>query len=180
VGERDARGRFGPGNGFVNKPASGMPASGYRWPPFEPGNMASLQHGAASNRVLSPIAERLREALARDAPWTAAPAFAAVLEAWSWMEARCQVYRQHFDAVGHVGEDGNPRRGLERWDRAEARAQSLRNELGLTPLSLSKLLARASSVARQVNDDRALEALLSEGARIMEARAARELEGSDG
>jgi hypothetical protein len=166
----------------VNMPASGIPAGGpghgpargYRWEPFEPGNTVSLRHGARSARTVAPIAGQLAEGLADAAPWTAAAAFGPTVQAWSWVEAQCVLYRAWFDEHGLLDDDGTPRPGLERWDAAERRAASLRAELGLTPQSLGQLLARAASVASATNDEHALEALRAEGGRILAARVVRD------
>ena len=166
----------------VNTPASGIPAGGpgqgpargYRWEPFEPGNSVSLRHGARSARTVAPIAGQLAEGLAEAAPWTAAAAFEPTVQAWSWVEAQCVLYRAWFDEQGLLGQEGEPRPGLGRWDAAERRAASLRAELGLTPQSLGQLLARAASVASATNDEQALEALRAEGQRILASRVVRD------
>jgi len=43
------------------RPASGIPARGYRWEPFREGNQVSKKHGAYSALTLAPRAEELRE-----------------------------------------------------------------------------------------------------------------------
>jgi hypothetical protein len=43
----------------------GGPARGYSWPPFEPGNTASLKHGLSSERRIAPLARNHRRRLLR-------------------------------------------------------------------------------------------------------------------
>jgi hypothetical protein len=41
------------------RPASGVPARNYSWPPFEPGNTAAVRHGCYSPLTLAPRAEEI-------------------------------------------------------------------------------------------------------------------------
>lgn len=43
----------------AKRPASGLPARGYSWPPFEPGNGAAVRHGCYSPLTLAPRAEEI-------------------------------------------------------------------------------------------------------------------------
>jgi hypothetical protein len=54
----------GPGQG----PASGLPATRRERPPFAPGNLAMLTHGARTPRVYGPLAEELAAGLTEDRP----------------------------------------------------------------------------------------------------------------
>lgn len=137
-------------------------------PPFEPGNSAALRHGARSPRVLKPIAERLTEEVAMVAPWSARPAYAGEVKSWAWAEARCAVLRSWIDQHGVLSDEGALAAG--ELARAESRASSARDRLGLSPLALAKLLGAFTSAPAGTDDD-ALEALKAEGRRIVEARA---------
>lgn len=152
------------------------PARGYSWPPFAPGNTAALRHGARSPRVLRPIVERLTAELADVAPWSRRPAYAGEVKAWAWAEARCVVLRDWIDEHGVLSEKGMLAAG--ELARAEARAASGRDRLGLSPLALAKLLGAFNAAPAGTDDDR-LEALKAEGRRIVEARAAALAEGAD-
>lgn len=147
------------------------PARGYSWAPFAPGHTLSTKHGARSPRVIGPIVAELVAELANVAPWTARPAFAAEVSAWANAEARCRVLRHWCDEHGVLSEKGLLAAG--ELARAEARASSARDRLGLSPLALAKLLgAFATAAATGADDDGALEQLKAEGRRIVEARSA--------
>lgn len=166
------------------------PASGYTWPPFEPGNVAALRHGAAHVGTLSPLAERFAAEVVEVAPWlgrvtrdgsgaVTRNAFSGAVEAWAWAEAACSLYRQHFDEHGLIDpESGEPARGVERWERAERRAASARERLGLDPSSLSLLMARLAAAVTAVRQlapgDDGLDELAREGRRVLERAAARD------
>jgi hypothetical protein len=125
----------------------GGPRRGYSWPPFESGNWVGLRHGATSPRVLRPIAEQLAAGLAEVAPWTSAASFAGVTASWAWGEAQAAVLRAYLDERGLVvDDDGQPRPAAAMLERVEGRLAGLRAQLGLTPLSLGKLLATLSQV----------------------------------
>src|SRR3954454_15000192 len=76
-------------------PAHGASGS---WPPFEPGNEASVRHGAYSPRKIEPLAEVLVVgllALAHDTTrrlgYLAEPQYRVSLWAWARTEARVQL-----------------------------------------------------------------------------------------
>jgi hypothetical protein len=151
----------------------------YRWPAFAEGHELSMVHGASSERRLAPVAEAFEETLGGSAPWTARGAFASARRSWAWAEAKCELYRRHFAEVGLFDERGEPRRGLESWERAEASARNARERLGLDPSSLAKLLGSLAAVAVAGGDDDGLAALKLEGAEIVKARRAQLTERSD-
>lgn len=145
-------------------------ARGYSWPPFEPGNTAAQRHGAQSERQLRPLVNELLEALPAVAPWCGTPAFRPTVEAWAWAEAQAVLYRRWFDEQGldpAAPADKAPN-GLQRWERAEGRAQRLRGELGLSPTSLTKLLRGLSAIDAPAAAT-GLEALRAAGAQIRQA-----------
>jgi hypothetical protein len=164
-------------SGRPQRRARGGPAPSWRSdpslssrPPFEPGNLAALRHGATTTRLVAPIAEQYREALPRVAPWTERPAFDGAVASLAWIEAQLALVRHYLDEVGPLDEDGKPRPATALADRLEARAGTLRGELGLTPQSLAKLLASLASVAATARAEDAVEALKAEGRAIVQAR----------
>jgi hypothetical protein len=90
----------------------------------------------------------------------------------AWTEAQLALLGAYLDEVGLLDEDGQPRPAANRVDRLEARASTLRSELGLTPLALAKLLANPAAFASAGGDDVGLEALRAEGRAIVAAREA--------
>lgn len=118
----------------------GEPARGYSWPPFEPGHTKSVKHGAASPRLVSPIAERLAADLVESAPWAGGRQFAETVRAWAWAQAQCVLLHEYLDVHGVLDDRGVPRPAVGLLERVETRAASLRGELGLSPLALARLL----------------------------------------
>ncbi len=164
-------------------------------PPFPAGNQTAASHGAFSPRRVGPVAERIREDLlaSEDCPgWLHEERFAAGLEAWSQAEAMAQLIREWIDGqdldealseITTADEDetrpapGGVRRTLRQRRRAPAlealakwmtRAQSLRNDLGLTPKAYASM-ARDVSLIRRSQED-AIERLGTQGRAIMERR----------
>ena len=129
-----------------------------------------MRHGADSPRMVAPLAAEFERQLPAVAPWTARPSFAGARAALAYAEAQTLLLRQYLDTNGLVDSDGEPRPALERLDRIEARAAKLREALGLTPMSLSRLLVNLSAVAAAGGDEDGLEALKREGAEIVAAR----------
>jgi hypothetical protein len=123
---------------------------GYSWLPFQPGHTLTLTHGARSPRSVAPIAHALAGELLDVAPWCAQPAFSAEVEAWAWAEARCRLLRAWLDEHALLDDDDEPRAALNELHRAEARAESGRNRLGLNPAAWSKLLASLASIEDKV------------------------------
>lgn len=158
--------------------AEDRPARGYSWAPFAPGHKVNFRHGASDAATLSPIVEELRAAVTATAPWTTAPAFGPVLEAWCWAEARCVLYRRWFDAQGLWDGKGAPRKGLVEYERAEARAAHLRTELGLTPKSLVGILAQLATHQPEAMAG-ALDALKQAGAEIRQAAERRQVAAAE-
>jgi hypothetical protein len=163
--------------GPAKGPGHGGPGRGYSWPPFQPGNLDALKHGARSPRILAPIAEQLAGGLADLAPWTSAASFQGTVASWSWAEAQAVVLRAYLDEHGLVDDDGQPRPAAGMLERVEARLAGLRAQLGLTPLALGKLLATLS----QVDGDKGaegLEALRRVGAELRAAADRRGVHGN--
>jgi hypothetical protein len=155
---------------------SPSPARGYSWPPFEPGNTASVRHGAGSRRILSPIAERFAEQAVEVAPWLDRPAFRSALAAWAWAEAVCSRYRAWFDERDVLDpETDKPSPNVQRWHEWERKALTARERLGLDPSSLSLLMARLAEATKTAlplladgRDLDGLDQLAAEGRRVLE------------
>ena len=86
----------GPGQG----PASGLPATRRERPPFAPGNLAMLTHGARTPRVYGPLAEVLAAGLTEDRPDLAA--YPEAVAAWATAEAQAALLRRHLSEVGTI------------------------------------------------------------------------------
>jgi len=140
-------------------------------PPFEEGNELGVTHGATSTRRWLPKATELASGLAEVAPWTTRPAFAATVAAWSKAEAQCQLLHAYLDDVGLLDENGEPQPATTMLAACETRANNLRQQLGLTPVALAKLLQALAAVAASTGDTTSLEAVRAEGRRISEAQA---------
>lgn len=148
---------------------SGGDKRGYSWPPFEPGNTKSLKHGAESPRMVEPLAAKFREQASQIAPWASSPAFAGAVASWANAEAQAALLRSYLDEVGMLDETGEERPAARALERVEARLGKLRDQLGLSPQALGKLLASASVVARSTGDEDALVSLQKTGSEILEA-----------
>lgn len=156
----------------MGEPATGEPARGYRWPPFQPGHTAALRHGADSERTFGPVAERLADELVVTAPWCARPAFAASVRAWARAEAKVELVGQYLDVHGLLDDGGEPRPAASYLLRLEARADNARARLGLDPTSFAGLLAKLSDNPQAAGER---EALLAEARALVDARDARAL-----
>ncbi|MEY2451475.1 MAG: hypothetical protein QOD92_1049 [Acidimicrobiaceae bacterium] len=152
----------------------GEPARGYVWPPFVVGNDAAERHGAKSDRKLQPIVDDLLAWATGNLPWASGPSFAPSVDAWAWAEARCVLYRRWFNEKGHHDADEQPLAGLERWDRVETRAEKLREQLGIGPLALGKLLGTIGSIDGPAAQS-GLDALKAAGAALVQAAEQRAL-----
>lgn len=134
------------------RPASGIPSGGpASGIPAHPGERPATgwdpKHGATSPRIVSQVADQLREELLAVRPDLAGPEFAGALAAWSVAEARCQLLRNYSDDVGLLDPDtGEPLPFLTLSERVEQRAAKTRAALGLDPRS-SAALARERAEA---------------------------------
>ncbi len=146
------------------------PARGYSWSPFERGNVVSLRHGVYSARTWKSLADAIASELLEVAPWCSRATYGSAVAAWARVEAQLQLVMAWLDEHGPLDADGHPRSATALLARLESQAQSLRAELGLSPLALAKLLGAFTSAPTGTDDD-ALEALKAEGRRIVEARA---------
>jgi hypothetical protein len=147
----------------------GAPARGSGWQPFEAGNTAAVRAGAWSPRKVDPLAAELVEAVTELRPDLAEARHAFSVWAWARAEAACLLYTAWFAEHPVITEEGDAP-GVVAWDRAERRADALRQRLGLDPTSeaaLRRLQAEATGAAID------LETLRDEGRRAREARALR-------
>lgn len=152
------------------EPKPGARYPGDTRPPFQPGHTFSLTHGGYSARTWKPLADAIAAELPEVAPWCSRSTYAPAVAAWARVEAQLQLVMAWLDDHGPLDDDGEPRPATALLARLESQAQSLRAELGLSPLALAKLLGAFTS-APACTDDDALEALKAEGRRIVEARA---------
>jgi hypothetical protein len=165
--------------------------------PFVPGHEVSVSHGATSDRHVLPLAARLREdLLAGDGcpVWLHEPVFDASLRAWSEAEARVLLLREWADrmpfdealseltvasedesrpAMGSARRSSRSRRRMPAVEMLRAwmtKAQSLRNDLGLTPKSYAAMARDVALVGRAQGE--ALERAGELGRAIRERREA--------
>jgi hypothetical protein len=124
----------------------------------------------ACAREVRPVAEEIARVLPNVAPWTAGPAFDGALQSLAWVEAQAILLRQWIDEHGMLDHDGQPRAAAALLQQLEARASTLREELGLTPQALATLLSSLATVATAGSDNGRLAALQAEGQRIDAAR----------
>lgn len=113
--------------------------------PYEAGNDAATTHGAFSKRKVQPLADAIAEQAASAAPWTQQRVFAPTVQAWAWAEAQATLLRMYVDDRGMLDDDGQPLPALALLDRTEVRAARLRSELGFSPSSWARLIARLGS-----------------------------------
>lgn len=152
---------------------SGMPARGYSWPPFEPGNTVALKHGATSSRKVRPIAQEIHKLLLTEAPWCDQAAFAGAVRSLCWTEAQLILITEWLDANGIMRDPGvdelepQPREATRLLRDLEARALKLRNALGLTPIAMSKMLLTLKGVV--ADGDGGLQALKEAGRKMLRA-----------
>jgi hypothetical protein len=154
--------------GLVAKPWRDNPSLSTR-PPFEGGNLAALRHGADSPRMVAPLALEFEQALPVVAPWAAQPVFAGARAALAWVEAQLVLVQAYLDQHGLLDGNGQPRPAARRLDRLEARASTLRAELGLSPQALARLLGTLASVTAASGDEGGIAALEAEARLIIAA-----------
>mgnify|MGYP001544798445 CR=1 FL=1 len=119
---------------------------------FEPGNVASLRHGALSARVVGDdVAALLAELRESGALWLEG-VDAVARGAWAYAVVTCGRLRAWIDEQGDFDAKGEPRHAhklLLSWERRLDRAQSA---LGFDPLSRARL-GRDTAVARSIAAD---------------------------
>jgi hypothetical protein len=117
-------------------------------------------------RQVRPVADEIARELTEAAPWTARPAFNGALRSLAWVEAQAVLLRRWIDEHGLLGDDGQPQVVVTLLQRLETRASTLREELGLTPQALARLLSSLASVATAGADNGGPAPLQAEGQRM--------------
>ncbi len=152
----------------MRNPENYRPARGYSWPPFEPGNMKALSHGARSPRMVAPLAEAMLEHLELVAPWCSRPAFDMARYRWAQAEARALLLDAWIDEHGVL--DPSSEGAVAMLKVEDSKLVKMRADLGLSPTALAKLLASLASVAAAGGDSQGLADVKAEGAAIVAAR----------
>jgi hypothetical protein len=130
--------------GRRHKPPGGAPASG-SWPPFEPGNTASLKHGADSPRRQRAVIEAIRPGLLEAAPWLREEAYTDAVARYLLCEARHRLLSDWITRT--VRERGAGHVAAWTWaeaNRTAALAATLGSALGLDPAGRAQLLQSAA------------------------------------
>jgi len=131
-------------------------------PPFQPGNLASVRHGAFSQRLTGPLAEQIAaEQLARDdCPlWLREPSYAAAVMAWAYSEAEVRRLRARRDELDQVlGADAADASLTDITETEETETRPAPGALTRVSVmrqreSLSKALHRAETRARGLRAD---------------------------
>ncbi|MGD0985085.1 MAG: hypothetical protein ABSA65_14915 [Acidimicrobiales bacterium] len=129
--------------------ASKGPARGYSWPPFEPGNIAHLKHGAFSSRAVGERAGLVLQELAAQRPDLVADENALSLALLARATAREELAHEGLEAASAAGRDVSPRL-LEAATAAARVARELADSLGIGPLAAAQLRQTRSSAALNV------------------------------
>ena len=140
-------------------------------PPFEAGNEAAVTHGARSERLVAKRAAELHPALVEAAPWLDRPEFTGAVARYERAEVRARLLHAHLSKTALAdGIASVPDSLWKNLHAAERLAAQLAGRLGLDPASRAQL-AKDSAIAGHFAAD-AQAALLAEGRRIVETRAA--------
>lgn len=150
------------GQGDLAAPDEWTPAFAGQRRPFAPGNQAALHHGAWSPGVVEPIADRLLADAVAEVPYLAEPRYGPALRAWARAEAQAQLISTYLEERGVLDDEGSPRPAEAALHRAETRAATRRNELGLTPASAARI-GRDLAAARGGLDLAVLMSTVDEG-----------------
>jgi hypothetical protein len=110
------------------------------------------------------------------APWCDRAAYRPTVAAWCRVEAQLHILTRWLDEHGLLDEEGRPRPATNLADRLEGRAARLRAELGLTPMSQSRLLLNVAAV--EGGQAGTLDVLLAEGRQALSRAAERPLGAS--
>ncbi len=116
-------------------------------PPFEPGNLANLRHGARSDRIVARRAERVHAELEKVAPWLLTePVFAVSVQRYLQAAAREQLLHDYIERMAaEKGVERIASRVFEQATAASRLAAKLADELGLSPLGHARLKAVAAT-----------------------------------
>jgi hypothetical protein len=139
------------------------PARGYSWPPFEPGNLKALRHGANSPRLIAEKAREVHAALLDVAPYLAEPKFLPAVNRYLQAAAREALLHDHVSRVSAgQGPGAVPSRTWEQATAAARLAAKLATDLGLDPIGHARIRAlsvNAEAVEMTLGD------LMAEGRR---------------
>jgi hypothetical protein len=153
----------------VSVAGSGVAAGG-RWVPefagqrqaFVPGNLASVRHGAFSQRLTAPLAESIAaEQLTRDdCPlWLRDPSYASAVLAWAFAEAECIKLRERRDQLERfAGEEAVDASLVDLTETEENETRPAPGALTRVSVmrqqeSLAKAIHRAETRARSLRAD---------------------------
>lgn len=130
------------------RPPSGVPARGYTWEPFQPGNQVALTHGAYSDRLIAPRAREIAQGMqeAGELPdYLAQPRYrGAVMDLATALarRERLEVWLEATAAEGvppELSENGEVRSAAAFLAKVERSIERLRDRLGLSPLAAARL-----------------------------------------
>lgn len=165
-GER--RGNNVPGSTGGHKLGPGNTAGKGRLPP-------NVTHGLGSERLLSQRAQAILTAMLSDVhcpDYLRTAAFLPSVMAWSRAEAAAAAAWEWCESLGApamflMGE-GHGRSAIDMWKGLSAHARSVRNDIGISPVSYARI-ARDLGIAQQATEDR-LNAAAKEGRAITARR----------
>lgn len=141
------------------------PAWEKRGAQYRPPRPYESTHGARTKSRFLPIAEEIKVRILQARPDLAEPQFAASVQAWAILEARCVLYRRHWEEYGEFDDDGQPHNWLKEWDRVETQAREARAKHGLDPRSETILQKGRADVAAL--SDTAFATFLDRGAALV-------------
>ena len=131
-------------------------------PPFEPGNVLAIKHGAYSPRVVTPIAEEILTLLLGDDDVRFLRGAAMRPELWRYAhrQARVELLRAALDEHSEDCTACEKCISLEeRWQRADAEASKSAMRLGLDPLARAQIMRELPDLREQEARDRGSDAL---------------------
>ncbi|NKR96213.1 hypothetical protein GS473_04495 [Rhodococcus hoagii] len=115
------------------------PARGYSWAPFQPGHFKSKKHGAYSDRVITPLAAEIANAVCEARADLQAPEMQPAVLAYARSEAQLEVVTAYVDQCGAFTEAGELTSAEKYRLRLDTQTANHRSRLGLDPLSKAKL-----------------------------------------
>lgn len=128
------------GSNVVRIGGSQGPARGYTWERAIPGNFKALKHGARSERVITPLAAEIYNAVCEARPDLQAPEMAPAVWAYARTEAQLEILTGFVDKHGAIDESTGEPTAAEKYRlRIDTQAANHRARLGLDPLSKAKL-----------------------------------------
>jgi hypothetical protein len=132
----------GAGHGGPAKGAGKGPARGYTWEQATEGNELSVVHGAATEKVYTPIAEVITTDLLTDVTcpdYLKAPVMRYAIRGWAVAEAKCLLVEEWLESLSTEEQFVARKQGqsapMEIWVKLEKHAANMRARLGLDPVS---------------------------------------------